>query len=86
MKAICEKGLDHDSSQAGATEDYAAQILAALGHGPTLILLAESPGAIVNGSVSIAFCDTRTLGEDVVDFSDGSYGVNNGRECRELFQ
>ena len=85
MRAICEKGLDHDSSQAGMTEDYADQILVARGHGPALILLADSPDAIVNGFVAITFCDTRTLGKDVVEFSDGHMALITAENVESYF-
>src|SRR3990167_3481123 len=47
------------------------EILVALGHSPTFKLRADSPDDTVNGAVTIAHCDPRTLGEDVLQFSDG---------------
>ena len=68
MHVQCEKSLDHDSSKTGAR---CAEILTALGHGPSFKLEADKVDNVVHGSVSIAFCDTRILDEEIIKFSDG---------------
>ena len=53
------------------TGELSNSILTALGHGPALKLRADLPTDTVHGSVTMAFCDTRTLGVDELLFQDG---------------
>lgn len=46
-------------------------VLVALGHGPDFKLRPDTPEDTVHGSVSVAFCFTRTLGVDILMFQDG---------------
>lgn len=83
MKIRHEVCLDHDRTQ---TKDRCAEILAACGHGPTLKMKAADATDTVHGSVSVAFCDTRTLGVDILEFRDGRREVATADNIAAWFQ
>lgn len=72
MKIRHEVCMDCDSTKA---KQYAQDVLADLSHDPLTFNLKPSTNVdAVHGSVSIAFCDTRTLGENI-QWHDGKYRI-----------
>mgnify|MGYP001570629613 CR=1 FL=1 len=71
MKIRHEVCIDNKGNSRKCDEE----ILIALGHGPGFKLKADTPDDTVHGAVTIAHCDPRTLGEDVLQFRNGAHEV-----------
>ena len=67
MKIRHEVCIDNKGDSAKCCDE----ILTALGHGPTFKYKADSPTDTVHGALTIAHCDPRILGEDVLQFRNG---------------
>ena len=74
MKITHEICVDHDGSVPGASAALTEKVLLALGHGPGCKFKADHPEDTIHGRIiSMAICDTRTLGKDILQFADGRY-------------
>ena len=72
MKIRHEVCIDNRNTDPKAMSD---DLLMALGHCPTFKFKADSPTDTVHGALTIAHCDPRTLGEDVLQFRNGKCEV-----------
>ena len=72
--------VDFDSSDRKTAQELHNKIVDALGHGPLLRLFADKRTDDVMGCIrSIAWCDTRLLGVDTLQFQDGHMELANAK-------
>ena len=71
MKIRHEICIDNKGDSAKCCDE----ILIALGHSPTFKYKADSPTDTVHGALTIAHCDPRTLGKDILQFKNGKREV-----------